>query len=296
MLSVGPRRRLRHVFSEELFDIPRLFLVERSLHLVELRPVRRVFDVVDRSVSGVVDGVTQALDARPVIVAPPADQIAINLRLRGDLAHFGAILQRRLARRLGIDFGFDGCPRSDRGGRTRQQSRRIPHVGTRSPLPDTQEYSGSRSALLRRPSCGWADPDSYLAGGRVLVARTEDEVLGHLQLLDTPQTGVSEIANLEVRTADQGRSLDARLVAAAIDLATATAGTRVVVAIAAADISNLRFYQQQGFRMASIERDAFTPENDRPSGTRIDGIEYRDRVWLDRDWTQLTRRRAMSSI
>ena len=40
---------------------------------------------------------------------------------------------------------------------------------------------------------------------------------------------------------------------------------------------------QQGFRMASIERDALTPENGWPAGTRIDGIEYRDRVWLDHD-------------
>jgi len=57
---------------------------------------------------------------------------------------------------------------------------------------------------------------------------------------------------------------------------------RVLVATAAADIGNLRFYQRQGFRMRSVERDAFTPATGYPPGLLIDGIELRDRVWLDR--------------
>ena len=32
---------------------------------------------------------------------------------------------------------------------------------------------------------------------------------------------------------------------------------------------------------ASIERDAFTPANGYPPGIEVDGIELRDRVWLD---------------
>jgi hypothetical protein len=55
----------------------------------------------------------------------------------------------------------------------------------------------------------------------------------------------------------------------------------LVVATAAADIGNLRFYQRLGFRMRSIERDAFTPATGYPPGLEIDGIELRDRVWLD---------------
>ena len=58
--------------------------------------------------------------------------------------------------------------------------------------------------------------------------------------------------------------------------------TTILVATAAADIGNLRFYQRQGFRMRSVERDAFTPATGYPPGTLIDGIELRDRVWLDR--------------
>jgi hypothetical protein len=56
----------------------------------------------------------------------------------------------------------------------------------------------------------------------------------------------------------------------------------ILVATAAADIGNLRFYQRQGFRMRSVERDAFTPATGYPPGLFIDGIELRDRVWLDR--------------
>jgi hypothetical protein len=54
-----------------------------------------------------------------------------------------------------------------------------------------------------------------------------------------------------------------------------------VVATAAADLGNLRFYQRQGFRMRPIERDAFTAATGYPPGPCIDGIELRDRVWLD---------------
>ena len=40
-------------------------------------------------------------------------------------------------------------------------------------------------------------------------------------------------------------------------------------------------YQRLGFRMRSVERDAFTPANGYPPGLEVGGIELRDRVWLD---------------
>ena len=43
---------------------------------------------------------------------------------------------------------------------------------------------------------------------------------------------------------------------------------------------------RQGFRMRSIERDAFTAATGYPPGLRINGIELRDRVWLDRAVTR----------
>ena len=51
---------------------------------------------------------------------------------------------------------------------------------------------------------------------------------------------------------------------------------------AAADVGNLCFYQRQGFRLRSIDRDAFTAATGYPPGIVIDGIPLRDRVWFDR--------------
>jgi GNAT superfamily N-acetyltransferase len=124
--------------------------------------------------------------------------------------------------------------------------------------------------------------DSYLASGRVLVALLGTEVIGHLQLVETGRSAEAEIKNMAVAEDHQGRGVGARLVRAAAELAAAEARSTLVVAAAAADIGNLRFYQRQGFRMHSVERDAFTPATGYPPGLHIDGIELRDRVWLDR--------------
>lgn len=145
-------------------------------------------------------------------------------------------------------------------------------------------HSGPREEL--RPLFELAEDsreqlDSYLMSGRVLVALQGTTVLGHLQLVEPGRPGELEIKNMAVREDRQGRGVGRRLVRAAVELAAAESRTTLVVATAAADIGNLRFYQRQGFRMRSVERDAFTPETGYPPGIRIDGIELRDRVWLD---------------
>ena len=68
----------------------------------------------------------------------------------------------------------------------------------------------------------------------------------------------------------------------------------MVVATAAADVGNLRFYQRCGFRFAAVERDAFVPATGYPEPIVIDGIPLLDRVWLDQDLavTGLRGRRA----
>ena len=139
-------------------------------------------------------------------------------------------------------------------------------------------HTGPRADL--RPLFGLAEDsavelDSSLHAGRVLVALADGELVGHLQLVDDERT---EIKNMAVRPMHQGRGVGAALVRAAIE---ATAG-ELVVATAAADVGNLRFYQRQGFRLRSVERDAFTPATGYPPGMEIDGIALRDRVWLDR--------------
>jgi GNAT superfamily N-acetyltransferase len=145
-------------------------------------------------------------------------------------------------------------------------------------------YTGDRTelrGLFELAEDSPAQLDSYLNAGRILVAMRGSEVLGHLQLVDIDGAGRVELKNMAVCAAEQGRGIGSRLVQAALDLVAAESVTTVVVATAAADVGNLRFYQRRGFRMLSVERDAFTPATGYPAGIRIDGIELRDRVWLD---------------
>ena len=148
-----------------------------------------------------------------------------------------------------------------------------------------QLYHGSRDnlrPLFELAEDSAAELNSYIDAGRVLVAMSGTEVIGHLQLTDTDDPWQTEIKNMAVRETFQGRGVGRRLVQAAVGLVAAEGVTTLLVATAAADIGNLRFYQRQGFRMRSIERDAFTAATGYPPGLRIDGIELRDRVWLDR--------------
>lgn len=148
-----------------------------------------------------------------------------------------------------------------------------------------ETYDGPREelrGLFELAEDSAAELDSYLHAGRVLTATVGLDVVGHLQLVETDRPGQTEIKNMAVREDWQGGGIGARLVRAAVDLLAAEGGTAMLVATAAADVGNLRFYQRQGFRMRSVERDAFTPAAGYPPGTRIDGIELRDRVWLDR--------------
>jgi GNAT superfamily N-acetyltransferase len=86
----------------------------------------------------------------------------------------------------------------------------------------------------------------------------------------------------------RSRGIGGRLVRAAITLLAHESGSTLRVATATADIDNLRFYQRQGFRMRSIQRDAFTTATGYPPGVRVDDIDVRDRVWLDFSITDFT--------
>ena len=148
-----------------------------------------------------------------------------------------------------------------------------------------ETYGGPRDSLrplfeLAEDSA--AELDSYFDAGRVLVAVSDGEIIGHLQLTGTGDAQQVEIKNMAVLEDRQGQGVGRLLVQAAVELVAAEGVTTVLVATAAADIGNLRFYQRQGFRMRSVERDAFTPATGYPPGLLIDGIELRDRVWLDR--------------
>ncbi len=159
------------------------------------------------------------------------------------------------------------------------------------PLPESVAvgpYTGPRAdirhlfELAEDSACAL---DAYLDDGDILVATHHDRVVGHIQITrvnDPESPSTLEIKNMAVEERSQGRGIGSCLISAAIDAAQAAGSTSLRVATAAADIGNLRFYQRQGFRFLSVERDAFTEVTGYPVPIVIDGIELRDRVWLDR--------------
>jgi ribosomal protein S18 acetylase RimI-like enzyme len=147
-----------------------------------------------------------------------------------------------------------------------------------------ERYSGPRAQL--RELFAMAEDsasrlDSYLEAGDVLVAVAGGRIVGHVQLVDSADTWESEIRNIAVEPSQRGCGIGRRLLDAAVDVARARHRRRLVVATAAADIDNLRFYQRAGFRLHSIERDAFTESDGYPRHATADGIDVRDRVWLE---------------
>jgi len=145
------------------------------------------------------------------------------------------------------------------------------YVGAREDLRDLFELAEDSASQL----------DIYIADGEVLVALTNDQIVGHLQLIAAVDGESMEIKNMAVRPQQQGRGIGRALVLAALELARNWGSRRVSVATAAADVGNLRFYQRLGFRMTRVERDAFMPATGYTKPVDIDGITLRDRVWFD---------------
>ncbi|QNE16934.1 GNAT family N-acetyltransferase [Kribbella qitaiheensis] len=144
-------------------------------------------------------------------------------------------------------------------------------------------YDGDREPL--RPLFRLADDsdsqiDKYLNLGEVLVAEEDGELVGQLQLIASGEQAF-ELNSMAIVESRRGTGIGRALVAAAIRYCEQRAAVRLLVATAAADTGNLRFYQRQGFRMLRIERDAFTPDTGYAETIIIDGVPLRDRVWLD---------------
>ena len=145
------------------------------------------------------------------------------------------------------------------------------HTGPRDELRPLFELAEDSAVAL----------DRDIGKGRVLVARDGDIVVGHLQITEGATPAELEVRNMAVAESHQGRGIGRELMRAAIALAAGEGRSTLLVATAAADVGNLRFYQRLGFRMRAIERDAFTAATGH-GGIVSDGIELRDRVWLDR--------------
>ena len=147
------------------------------------------------------------------------------------------------------------------------------HTGPRASLRPMFEFAEDSASQL----------DQYLELGRVLVARRGPEVLGHLQVVPTTAAGAIELKSLAVVPEERRTGLGRALVRSALLQCAAEGWLRMLVSTAAADTGNLRFYQRVGFRLLSVDRDAFTPATGYPDPIMIDGIPLLDRVWLSRD-------------
>ena len=166
-----------------------------------------------------------------------------------------------------------------------------PWVYGRDPSPTTLPltidwYDGDRAEirhLFEEAEDSVVQLDSYIGKGRVLLARRGDQPVGHLQLTPTDEPGDVELKSLAVVVDERGSGVGRALVERALREAANDGYVRMTVSTGAADVGNLRFYQRCGFRLLSIERDAFTPETGYPEPAElIDGIPLRDRVWFDR--------------
>jgi ribosomal protein S18 acetylase RimI-like enzyme len=153
----------------------------------------------------------------------------------------------------------------------------------RAIAPEVGWYDGDRARLRSLFEEAEDSPDqldAYLDDGRVLVARLADQIVGHLQLVDTGQDDEVELKNMAVAAAVRGTGIGRALVDRAVEDSRTRGYDRLSVATAAADVGNLRFYQRCGFRFSGIEPDAFGPGTGYADGLTIDGIPLRDRVWL----------------
>jgi GNAT superfamily N-acetyltransferase len=124
--------------------------------------------------------------------------------------------------------------------------------------------------------------ETYIDAGRVLVALDGEQIVAHLQITDTGNPSELEIKSVAVDPALRQRGVGRALIEAAVAIARTERRSSLLVATTSADAGNLRFYQRVGFRMRSVERDAFTEAKGYEPGLAIRGIPVRDRVWLDR--------------
>jgi len=183
---------------------------------------------------------------------------------------------------------LDEEPRPDRGivpwsqwagqpARQRVEPPRAAAIGVK-------EHRGARTelrSLFELAEDSSQELDAYIDAGRVLVAVDGNQVVGHVQLTETQRPAEAEVKNMAVDPPHQRRGIGRALIAAAIALARDEARSTLVVSTAAADVGNLRFYQRLGFRMRSIERDAYTEALGYEPQLHVDGVELRDGVWLD---------------
>ena len=146
-------------------------------------------------------------------------------------------------------------------------------------------HDGDRSALT--PLFALADDSmTEIAGyrdlGTLIAATVDGQVVGLALLLDDLDGSTLDLRSLAVAVGHQGRGIGRSLLMDATRLASGRGYVGLLTSTATADISNLRFYLRNGFRMLRIERDAFTAADGYGDVVSDEGIRVRDRVLLDK--------------
>jgi GNAT superfamily N-acetyltransferase len=151
--------------------------------------------------------------------------------------------------------------------------------------PVIELFQGERESLrelFRLADDSEQELAAYMSKGVVFVAKQDDHIVGHLQLIGVGGAE-AELKSMAVSPALQGAGVGARLIEAARQHCQAAGSARILVSTAAAGVGQLRFYQRAGFRMLRIERDFFTASNGYSEEIRENGILLRDQVWLSLD-------------
>jgi ribosomal protein S18 acetylase RimI-like enzyme len=144
-------------------------------------------------------------------------------------------------------------------------------------------YIGPRECLA--PLFAEADDSeseiaSYINLGEVFVARENGNIVGHVQVVETAESGILEIKSLAVDESRRSNGIGSTLVGAALADCRERDAHTVLVATAAASIGALQFYQRQGFRIRQVIRDFYSASRGyRP--LMINGIPLLDEVILD---------------
>ena len=143
-------------------------------------------------------------------------------------------------------------------------------------------HEGPRAALRHLFELADDSPnqiDSYIECGRVVVALDDtNEIIGHAQLVPTERPDTIELKSIAVLPHRRGRGIGRALVDHVLAICRSEGARAVTVTTATADIDNIRFYQRCGFRVASIEQDAFTEAKGYPARLEADGIPVRDGI------------------
>ncbi|MFX3675001.1 MAG: GNAT family N-acetyltransferase [Paenisporosarcina sp.] len=127
-----------------------------------------------------------------------------------------------------------------------------------------------------------ADPsrlivESYVKSGVVYVGEESEEVIGVYVLKETEKV-VVEVMNLAVQESFQNKGLGKQLLAHAIEEASKRGYAQIEIGTGNSSISQLRLYQQCGFRIVGVDFDYFTRNYDEP--LYENGLLCRDMIRL----------------